>query len=122
MICLLSVMNYLRKNHEILTYWQSRFRYVLIDEFQDINRVQYATIQMLVSPHNNLFVVGDDDQSIYSFRGAKPEFLLNFPKDYEHAARIILNTNYRSTKHIVESSKLVIRENQKKVYETYGHR
>ncbi len=104
----------LKKNHEILTYWQSRFRYVLIDEFQDINRVQYATIQMLVSPHNNLFVVGDDDQSIYSFRGAKPEFLLNFPKDYEHAARIILNTNYRSTKHIVESSKLVIRENQKR--------
>ncbi len=104
----------LKKNHEILTYWQSRFRYVLIDEFQDINRVQYATIQMLVSPENNLFVVGDDDQSIYSFRGAKPEFLLNFPKDYEHAARIILNTNYRSTKHIVEASKLVIRENQKR--------
>lgn len=104
----------LKQNKEVLTYWQSRFRYVLIDEFQDINRVQYATTQMLVSPENNLFVVGDDDQSIYSFRGAKPEFLLSFPKDYEQAPCIVLNTNYRSTKHIVQSSKQVIRENKKR--------
>lgn len=104
----------LTKNEELLAYWRNRFQYVLIDEFQDINRVQYATIQLLVAPMNNLFVVGDDDQSIYSFRGAKPEFLLNFPKDYEHTARIILSTNYRSSQHIVEASKRVIRENEKR--------
>ncbi len=61
-----------------LSFWRQRFRYIMIDEFQDINRVQYETIKLLCAPVNNLFAVGDDDQSVYRFRGARPEFLLNF--------------------------------------------
>lgn len=62
--------------------WQQKFQYILIDEFQDISPVQYEIVRMLALPENNLFIVGDDDQSIYQFRGAKPEIMLNFPKDY----------------------------------------
>lgn len=58
------------------------FDYILVDEFQDVNRAQYACLQMLAAPKNNLFVVGDDDQSIYGFRGASPSFMLDFPKDF----------------------------------------
>jgi DNA helicase-2/ATP-dependent DNA helicase PcrA len=104
----------LMKNNDLLSYWQSQFKYILIDEFQDINRVQYETIKLLAKPNNNLFIVGDDDQSIYSFRGAKPEFLLNFPKDFQDTRKIILNNNYRSTKKIVELSKSVIKHNEKR--------
>ena len=71
---------------DILAAWQNKFRYILVDEFQDINRIQYEIIRMLAAPRNNLFIVGDDDQSIYRFRGAKPEIMLNFMK-----MQIILN-------------------------------
>ncbi len=67
---------------EVLRAWQQKFQYILIDEFQDISPVQYEIVRMLALPENNLFIVGDDDQSIYQFRGAKPEIMLNFPKDY----------------------------------------
>jgi DNA helicase-2/ATP-dependent DNA helicase PcrA len=104
----------LKKNNNILNYWQNKFEYILIDEFQDINRVQYETIKMLAKPNNNLFIVGDDDQSIYGFRGAKPEFLLNYPNEYENTKTIILNNNYRSTKNIVGASESVIKNNEKR--------
>ena len=63
---------------DILAAWQNKYQYILIDEFQDINRVQYEIVRMLAAPGNNLFIVGDDDQSIYRFRGAKPEIMLGF--------------------------------------------
>ena len=72
----------LAERPDILSQWQKRFRYILIDEFQDINQVQYDIIKMLALPENNLFIVGDDDQSIYKFRGAKPEIMLNFKNNY----------------------------------------
>ena len=67
---------------DILQAWQRKYRYILIDEFQDINRIQYEVIRMMALPENNLFIVGDDDQSIYRFRGARPEIMLGFEKDY----------------------------------------
>ena len=75
---------------DILALWQKKFRYILIDEFQDINGLQYEIIRRLAAPENNLFVVGDDDQSIYRFRQARPEIMLNFEKDYADAKRIVL--------------------------------
>ncbi len=101
-----------QKRPDILNMWQKKYSYILIDEFQDINKVQYDVIRMLAAPRNNLFIVGDDDQSIYQFRGARPEIMLGFAKDYPDAKRIILDTNYRSTKAIVKSAGRVIQNNR----------
>ena len=110
------VMTYelFRERPDILEGWQKKYRYILVDEFQDINRVQYEVIRMLAAPENNLFIVGDDDQSIYRFRGAMPEIMLNFPKDYPGTKQIVLDVNYRSTKAIVNVTQRVIRNNQKR--------
>lgn len=97
---------------DALKQWQAKFRYILVDEFQDVNKLQYDVLRMLALPENNLFVVGDDDQSIYAFRGAKPEIMLGFQKDYPNAEKVILNTNYRSTRNIVNGAKRVIGHNQ----------
>ena len=86
---------------DILAAWQKKFRYILVDEFQDINAMQYEVLRMLALPENNLFVVGDDDQSIYAFRGARPELMLGFQKDYPQARRVELSVNYRSTPEIL---------------------
>ncbi len=99
---------------DILFAWQKRYRYILIDEFQDINRLQYEIVKMLALPENNLFIVGDDDQSIYRFRGAKPEIMLGFEKDYPDAGRILLDINYRSTEEIVRPALRLIQENEKR--------
>ena len=96
---------------DILKAWQKKYTYILIDEFQDINCIQYEIIRMLAKPENNLFVVGDDDQSIYRFRGAKPEILLGFTKDYPNAKMTILNHNYRSTGSVVKRAEALIRNN-----------
>ena len=109
---LLFTLELFQKRKDILSAWQKRFKYILIDEFQDINRVQYEIIRMLAAPENNLFIVGDDDQSIYRFRGAKPEIMLGFTKDYPQAKTIILDVNYRCTQEIVESSQRVIKNNK----------
>ncbi len=101
---------------DILKMWQRKYKYILIDEFQDINQVQYDVIRMLAAPEDNLFIVGDDDQSIYRFRGARPEIMLNFPKDYPNAKQIVLDVNYRSTKAIVDGARRVIRQNQKRYH------
>ena len=94
--------------------WQagrSGFRYILIDEFQDINQIQYDTIRLLAAPENNLFIVGDDDQSIYRFRGARPEIMLNFKKDYPEAETVTLVENYRSVENIIRAAGKVIKNN-----------
>ena len=103
---------------DILSAWQRRYRYILIDEFQDINRLQYEIVRMLAKPEDNLFIVGDDDQSIYRFRGAKPEIMLGFERDYPGAGRIILDVNYRSTEEIVAPALRLIGENQKRFSKT----
>ena len=102
----------LTKRQDILEAWQKKFRYILVDEFQDINRLQYDILRLLAQPENNLFIVGDDDQSIYRFRGAKPEIMLNFQKDFPTAGRVLLNDNFRSTRQIVNAAGRVIRKNQ----------
>ena len=95
-----------------LARWRQAYQYIMIDEFQDINRVQYETVKLLAAPANNLFIVGDDDQSIYKFRGSRPEFLLNFPNDYESATSVTLDINYRSTNQIISYANKIIVENK----------
>ena len=108
---LVLVYELFKKRPDILSMWQRKFRYILIDEFQDINQVQYDVIRMLAAPENNLFIVGDDDQSIYRFRGARPDIMLGFKKDYPDTKEILLDVNYRSTKAIVNGAARVIRHN-----------
>lgn len=97
---------------DILRRYQARYRYLLIDEFQDIAPVQYSLVRLLAKPSNNLFIVGDDDQSIYGFRGAKPDIMRNFPKDYPAAEVVSLQVNYRSTPEIVQSAGRLIAHNR----------
>ena len=104
----------LTQRKDILTGWQQKYQYILIDEFQDINKVQYEIIRMLALPQNNLFIVGDDDQSIYRFRGAKPEIMLNFPQDYPNCKQINLDKNYRSTPEIINASNRLVLHNEKR--------
>ena len=101
-----------QQRQDILQAWQNKFRYILVDEFQDINQLQYDIVRLLAKPENNLFIVGDDDQSIYHFRGARPEIMLNFTKDYPEAETVVLNVNYRCTKRILGSAMNVIGENK----------
>ena len=103
-----------QKRQDILQTWQQHFRYILVDEFQDINLLQYQIVRMLSGPQDNLFIVGDDDQSIYRFRGSRPEIMLGFPNDYPRAKIIQLSDNYRSTPAIVAASGAVISVNKKR--------
>ena len=103
-----------RSRPDILEKWQKKFRYILVDEFQDVNQAQYDVVRMLAEPENNLFVVGDDDQSIYGFRGAKPGIMMEFRKNYPESKQILLNINYRSTAHIVRGALRVIAHNQER--------
>lgn len=102
----------LTTRRDILAKWQQKYQYILIDEFQDINKIQYDIIKLLAKPQDNLFIVGDDDQSIYGFRGSKPEIMLNFDKDYPDTDKVILDTNYRSTGNIVSAAGNVIAHNK----------
>ncbi len=102
----------LKTDSNILHKWQKQFRYILVDEFQDINPLQYEIIKILAEAHHNLFVVGDEDQSIYSFRGADPEISFRFLQDYEEAEQIFLSVNYRCNREIVEASKCLISHNK----------
>ena len=99
---------------DILAKWQKHYSYILVDEFQDINQVQYDVIKLLAAPRNNLFVVGDDDQSIYGFRGARSELLFQFKKDYPAARQLLLDVNYRSTRSIVRMAGRVIEHNRQR--------
>ena len=109
---LLSCYELLKKRKDILSAWQKKFHYILVDEFQDINHLQYDIVKMLAAPENNLFVVGDDDQSIYHFRGARPEIMLNFPEDFKNAETVILNINYRCSGNILDTAMKVINHNE----------
>lgn len=99
---------------DILENWQKRFQYILIDEFQDINRLQYENIKMLALPENNLFIVGDDDQSIYGFRGARPDIMLAFPKEYKSLRQVTVGGNYRCATQILKAATVLIGHNRKR--------
>ena len=101
-----------RGRPDILASWQRKYQYILVDEFQDICRIQYELVRMLAAPQNNLFIVGDDDQSIYRFRGARPEIMLGFEKDYPGCKRVLLDVNFRCDRNIVAAAGRVIRQNR----------
>ena len=104
----------LKEREDIRRRWQAQFRYLLIDEFQDINRLQYETVCMLAEPENNLFIVGDDDQSIYGFRGAKPGIMLSFPKRFRDTKQIVLGVNYRCSDEIMKAAERLIGKNNER--------
>ncbi|MEK7223263.1 MAG: UvrD-helicase domain-containing protein, partial [Pseudomonadota bacterium] len=108
---LLRVYEMLRDNETMRAHYQARFRHVLVDEFQDTNRIQYAWLRLFVGPERNLFVVGDDDQSIYGWRGAKVENILKFDSDFPGTRVIRLEQNYRSTGTILKAANAVIGHN-----------
>lgn len=104
----------LQDNEEIRNKWKRRFKYVMIDEYQDTNAAQYQLVKLLTNADNNIAVVGDDWQSIYSWRGADFRNILNFENDYPTCTVIRLEQNYRSTKHILEAAHAVITKNQQR--------
>ena len=113
----------LKERKDILAMWQQKFQYILIDEFQDINKVQYEIVRMLAGKGDHLFIVGDDDQSIYRFRGARPEIMLGFEKDYPDAERILLDVNYRCVDPVIESAGKLIANNKTRFQkEIHGNR
>ena len=112
---LLQMYLLLDKNPQIVEKYSQKFRYILVDEYQDTNAVQYNIVKSLGSLHHKVFVVGDDAQSIYSFRGAQIENILNFRKDYKEAKLFKLEQNYRSTKTIVNAANAVILQNSKQI-------
>lgn len=101
-----------REKPEVLARWRETYRYILVDEFQDINDVQYKIVKDIAGEHPNLFVVGDDDQSIYGFRGARPDIMKQFMVDFPQAKQLLLDTNYRCHEQIVQKSLMVINENK----------
>lgn len=111
---LIQAYDLLNNDPTILSIVRQVFKYILIDEFQDINRVQFELIRLIAGQENNLFVVGDEDQSIYGFRGARPDFMLEFDQYFPSARHILLDTNYRSSKDIVDLSLGLIKKNKKR--------
>ncbi len=105
----------LSQRKDILNMWHKQYPFILVDEFQDINRVQYDVIKLLAYPENNIFIVGDDDQSIYSFRGAKPDIMKQFLKDYKNAEKYTLNINYRCSPQIVKAASCLIKHNKNRI-------
>ncbi len=103
-----------RDNPDLLDQYQERFKYIMVDEYQDTNHVQYVLIKMLSTKYKNICVVGDEDQSIYSWRGADISNILNFEKDFPEAKIVKLEENYRSTKNIVEAASHVIKRNSER--------
>lgn len=101
-------------NHDVLEKYQDRFKYILVDEYQDTNQVQYKFCRLLANKYQNIFIVGDPDQSIYMFRGANFRNILNFEKDYKNAKVIPLEENYRSTKYILDAANSVIKHNKER--------
>lgn len=109
---LLLTYNLFKEHPDILDYYRDLYRYIMIDEYQDTNPIQNDIIMLLAEPRNNLFCVGDDDQSIYGFRGADPSIMLQFPKEFEHTRVIQLPLNYRCKENIVRASNRLISFNK----------
>lgn len=112
---IMNMLLLLRRNEVVRNLLQKRYRYLLVDEYQDTNRTQFELIARLSEKHRNLFVVGDDDQSIYSWRGAMPSNIIDFDKVYPDAVRITMEQNYRSSGHIVAAASAMIQNNQRRV-------
>lgn len=109
---LIYMVKLLRHDPEVLSFYQNKFKYIMVDEYQDTNRAQYMAIKLLSDAHKNICVVGDDDQSIYSFRGADVRMILSFEKDFKGAKVVKLEQNYRSTSTILEAANKVISNNR----------
>ena len=107
------------ENPQVLKKWQKRYTFFLLDEMQDINMLQFQITKMLCEPDHNLFMVGDDDQSIYEFRGANPRLFLDLKKEYPNLKTIVLDTNYRSQNQIVAVSKHFIKHNHNRMEKEY---
>lgn len=105
----------LNTKEDIRAKWQKHFEYIQVDEFQDVNSRQYKLVRILSGKHNNLFIVGDPDQTIYSWRGARVEFFLNFDKDFTNVKTILLTKNYRSSPEILNVSNSLIKHNQERI-------
>lgn len=113
---LINYVLYLFEHHEdIKLKWQKRLEYVMVDEFQDVSPKQYVLSQILSGYHHNLFIVGDPDQTIYSWRGANVEFILNFDKAFPSVRTVIMNKNYRSTPNIIKASNSLIEKNKHRI-------
>ena len=108
---IVKTVDLLQNNSDVLEYYTNKFKYVMVDEYQDTNYAQYVLVSLLASGNNNLCVVGDDDQSIYRFRGATIENILNFEDEYRNARTIRLEQNYRSTSNILNAANAVIKNN-----------
>ncbi len=109
---IVNTVNLLDKNADVLDYYKNKFKYVMVDEYQDTNYAQYVLVSLLASGRDNICVVGDDDQSIYRFRGATIENILNFEDEYKDAVTIRLEQNYRSTSNILDAANKVIENNR----------
>ncbi|UPU39929.1 UvrD-helicase domain-containing protein [Erysipelothrix sp. Poltava] len=109
---LLEVNRLFKENLEVRDKWRRRFDVVLVDEFQDVDHVQYGIVDALVGDENQLYVVGDPDQTIYTWRGANVDFIIDFDKKYPESETITLNQNYRSTQHILDSANTLIKNNK----------
>ena len=109
----------LSERKDILTAVQNRYQYILVDEFQDINFLQYNIIKLMAGKKQNITVVGDDDQSIYRFRGARPEIMLGFERDFRNVSKVFLDINFRSTTQIVDASTKLISFNSKRFPKTF---
>ncbi len=109
---IVNTVKLLKENEDVLDYYSRKFRYIMVDEYQDTNHAQYMLIKLLSSVHGNICVVGDDDQSIYKFRGATIENILSFEKHYKNATVIRLEQNYRSTSNILDAANAVIKNNE----------
>ena len=115
---LMHMLTIFRKHHDILAQYQQRFKYIMVDEYQDTNQVQYLWLRLLAQARRNICVVGDDDQSIYSWRGAEVANILKFEKDFPGAQVIRLEQNYRSTPHILAAASGLIHENMERLGKT----
>ena len=115
---LLHIVNIFQKNPDVLARYHERFKYILVDEYQDTNVAQYLWLRLLAQKQKNICCVGDDDQSIYSWRGAEVENILKFEKDFENAKIIRLEQNYRSTGHILAAAAGLISSNKGRMGKT----
>ena len=115
---LLNMIKLFRDSKETLHYYQNKFKYLLVDEYQDTNKAQYISINMLAKAHQNICVVGDDAQSIYRWRGADIQNILDFQKDYPYCKVVKLEQNYRSTKNILAAADSVIKNNRNQLKKT----